>query len=54
MSQVNFTDGKMDGEWIITDANDRKVIEISFKDGQRNGLATTWLPNGKIFRQADL
>jgi antitoxin component YwqK of YwqJK toxin-antitoxin module len=51
MSQVNFTDGVMDGEWIITDANDRKVIQISLKDGQRNGLAISWLPNGSTYRQ---
>jgi antitoxin component YwqK of YwqJK toxin-antitoxin module len=51
MSQVNFTDGVMDGEWIITDANDRKVCQISLKDGQRNGLAITWLPSGSTYRQ---
>jgi antitoxin component YwqK of YwqJK toxin-antitoxin module len=51
MSQVNFTDGVMDGEWIITDANDRKVCQISLKDGQRHGLAISWLPNGSTYRQ---
>jgi antitoxin component YwqK of YwqJK toxin-antitoxin module len=51
MSQVNFTDGVMDGEWIITDANDRKVCQISLKDGQRHGLAIFWLPNGSTYRQ---
>jgi antitoxin component YwqK of YwqJK toxin-antitoxin module len=52
MSQVNFTDGKMDGEWIIVDANDRKVCQITLKDGQRHGLAITWLPNGTTYRQS--
>ncbi|MCI0333874.1 MAG: hypothetical protein L0228_11705 [Planctomycetes bacterium] len=52
MSQVNFTDGVMDGEWIIMDANDRKVSQISLKDGKRHGLAIAWLPNGTTFRQA--
>lgn len=51
MSQVNFTDGEMDGEWIITDANDRKISQVSLKMGQRHGLAITWLPNGKVARQ---
>lgn len=51
MSQVNFTEGKMDGDWIITDANDRKVALVSLKAGQRNGLTTTWLPTGKVFHQ---
>jgi antitoxin component YwqK of YwqJK toxin-antitoxin module len=52
MSQVSFTDGVMDGEWIIVDTNDRKVSQISLKNGQRHGLAISWLPNGTIFRQA--
>jgi len=52
MSQAHFTDGEMDGEWLITDANDRKVSQVSLKLGQRHGLAITWLPNGKIYRQA--
>lgn len=52
MSQVNFTDGAMDGDWIIVDANDRKVSQISLKNGQRHGLAINWLPNGTTFRQA--
>lgn len=52
MSQATFTDGVMDGEWIITDGNDRKCCQISLKMGQRHGVAITWLPNGKTFRQA--
>jgi antitoxin component YwqK of YwqJK toxin-antitoxin module len=51
MSQATFVDGKMEGDWIVTDANDRKVMLISFKSGLRNGGATTWLPNGKVLRQ---
>jgi antitoxin component YwqK of YwqJK toxin-antitoxin module len=51
MSQATFNNGKLEGDWIIADANDRKVLMISFKDGQRNGTATTWLPNGKILSQ---
>jgi antitoxin component YwqK of YwqJK toxin-antitoxin module len=51
-SQANFTDGQLDGDWLITDANDRKVIQVSLKNGQRHGPAVTWLPNGKTFRQA--
>lgn len=51
MAQATFANGKMDGDWVITDANDRKVMSVTFKDGQRNGPATTWLPNGKILKQ---
>jgi antitoxin component YwqK of YwqJK toxin-antitoxin module len=52
MSQATFNNGKMEGDWIITDASDRKVSIISFKEGQRNGQATMYLPNGKILSQS--
>jgi antitoxin component YwqK of YwqJK toxin-antitoxin module len=51
MSQATFNNGKLEGDWIITDANDRKCSVISFKDGLRNGPATTYLPNGKVLTQ---
>lgn len=51
MSQANFANGKMDGEWIVIDANERKVMAISLKAGERNGTSTIWLPNGKVFWQ---
>ena len=43
MSQVNFVEGKMEGEWTITDANDRKVMMVALKGGERNGNATIWM-----------
>ncbi|HJQ80460.1 MAG TPA: hypothetical protein VJ828_10920 [Lacipirellulaceae bacterium] len=52
MSQATFEDGQMDGEWLITDATEKKVMQISLKDGKRNGPAVTWLPTGKTYRQA--
>ncbi len=51
-SQANFTDGVMDGEWLIVDADNNKVMQVSLTEGKRNGLVMTWLPNGKIYRQA--
>lgn len=51
MSQANFVDGKMDGDWNIIDANDRKVMQVGLKAGERSGVATIWMPNGKVFRQ---
>ena len=51
MSQANFTGGKMDGDWTVTDANERKVFAVTLKAGERNGTATTWLPNGTIYSQ---
>ena len=51
MSQANFVEGKMDGEWTITDANDRKVMQVSLKAGDRQGPTTIYMPNGKVFHQ---
>jgi antitoxin component YwqK of YwqJK toxin-antitoxin module len=50
-SQATFVNGKMDGEWIITDAEERKVMLVSLKGGMRNGPTTIWLPTGKIYQQ---
>lgn len=52
MTQATFTNGKLDGEWIISDSNDRKVMMITFKDGKRNGPVTIWGPSGKVIRQS--
>jgi antitoxin component YwqK of YwqJK toxin-antitoxin module len=51
MSQANFANDKMDGEWIVIDANERKVMAVSLKAGERNGTSTIWMPNGKVFWQ---
>jgi antitoxin component YwqK of YwqJK toxin-antitoxin module len=52
ISQANFTNGVMDGEWLIEDSDKRKVVQITFKNGERHGPSIAWLPNGKMFRQA--
>jgi antitoxin component YwqK of YwqJK toxin-antitoxin module len=52
ISQANFVDGVIDGEWLIEDAEKKKCVQISFKMGERHGPAVAWLPNGKMFRQA--
>ena len=51
-SQANFTAGVIDGEWLIEDADKKKVVQITFKDGERHGPSIAWLPNGKMYRQA--
>jgi antitoxin component YwqK of YwqJK toxin-antitoxin module len=51
-SQAIFNNGVMDGEWLIVDADSRKVMQVSLSEGKRNGLVMTWLPNGKTYRQA--
>jgi antitoxin component YwqK of YwqJK toxin-antitoxin module len=51
-SQATFTDGVMDGEWLVVDADNNKMLQVSLSAGKRNGLMITYLPNGKSFRQA--
>jgi antitoxin component YwqK of YwqJK toxin-antitoxin module len=51
MSQATFAEGKMEGDWVITDANERKVAIVTLKAGRRDGMTTIWLPNGTVFRQ---
>lgn len=52
-SNANFNNDKMDGDWLIVDAEQRKVSQITFENGVRHGLAMMWLPNGKVLRQAE-
>ena len=52
ISQANFIDGTIDGEWLIEDSDKRKVVQITFKNGERHGPAIAWLPTGKTYRQA--
>jgi antitoxin component YwqK of YwqJK toxin-antitoxin module len=51
-SAANFVNDQMEGEWQITDAAQRKCMEVSMSAGKRNGASTVWLSNGDIFSQA--
>jgi antitoxin component YwqK of YwqJK toxin-antitoxin module len=51
-SQAVFTNGVMDGEWMVVDADNNKMLQVSLSNGKRNGLVLTYLPTGKVFRQA--
>ena len=52
VSQANFVDGQMDGEWTIADARGRMCSRVTLKNGKRNGPATLWLPDGRVFRES--
>lgn len=52
-SIVDFADDKMDGIWIIQDANDRIISQISLQDGIRHGTSSWFHPNGEIQFQAE-
>jgi antitoxin component YwqK of YwqJK toxin-antitoxin module len=51
VSQANFVDGVMHGEWVIVDSSQRNCMQISLNMGERDGPAITWLPNGKTYHQ---
>lgn len=51
MSQASFTDGVLDGPWIIVDADNRKVMQVSIEEGKRHDTTLTWSPNGEVLRQ---
>lgn len=53
VSRGTFVDGQMDGEWTIADARGRTCCRVTLKNGERNGPATLWLPNGCVFREAN-
>ena len=51
-SQATFTAGVMDGEWLLVDSDNKKMLQISLTEGKRNGLVLTFLPDGKTFSQS--
>jgi antitoxin component YwqK of YwqJK toxin-antitoxin module len=52
VSHADFVEGQMDGEWTIADARGRWCSRVTLKNGKRNGPSTLWLPDGRVFRQA--
>lgn len=51
LSTATFHRGKLDGVWNIYDASRRKIMEITYREGQRHGLAIWWFPNGVKMRE---
>ena len=50
-SKATFSAGELSGAWTITDAKGRKVFEMPYKDGKRDGLAVWFYPNEQIYRR---
>jgi len=48
LSQANFKNGLLEGKWTIADAQQRKISEIAFARGERNGDAAWFYPNGSL------
>lgn len=52
-SIAEFTNGKMNGMWTITDKDGKKVSEISLLNGRRHGPAQWYFPSGSILWQSE-
>ena len=50
-SKATFSVGLLSGAWTITDAKGRKVFEMPYKDGKRDGLAVWFYPSEQIYRR---
>ncbi len=53
LSTATFTEGKLDGVWVLYDQYDRKIFEISYEKDVRHGPATWFFPNTMKTRQAN-
>ena len=50
LSTATFTEGKLNGVWVITDRARRKIVEVSYQNGKREGSAIWWFPEAKKMR----
>ncbi|MCE9545737.1 MAG: hypothetical protein K8T25_09505 [Planctomycetia bacterium] len=51
ISQAEFADGKLNGQWVVSDAKHNKVSEWGYAGGHRHGTWTTWYANGRKMRE---
>ena len=52
LSRANFVRNKIDGVWSISDKSGKVICTITYQDGERNGLASWFYPDGKPMRKA--
>jgi antitoxin component YwqK of YwqJK toxin-antitoxin module len=53
ISTATFSQGKLDGVWIISDRNTRKILEVPYRQGKRHGPATWYYPNSERRRMVN-
>lgn len=53
VSQAEFKDGKLQGQWTIFDSKQRKISEWGYADGERHGKWIWWLASGRKLREID-
>lgn len=51
LSVASFTAGQLDGVWTLFDRAERKIFEIPYNQGKRDGTATWWFPNTMKMRE---
>jgi antitoxin component YwqK of YwqJK toxin-antitoxin module len=51
VSEATLENGRLQGTWIITDAQGRKISEILFNAGVRHGTASWYHSNGRKMQQ---
>ena len=52
LSQVNFENGIINGDWSIFDAQQNRCCQISMSQGKRNGMTLFWLADGSVLQQS--
>lgn len=50
LSTATFSEGELNGVWVITDRARRKIVEVSYQNGKRDGTAIWWFPEAKKMR----
>ncbi len=50
-SRATFEAGQLNGHWVITDQNERKICDWNFVNGRRDGVSLWWYPNGNKMRE---
>ncbi len=53
LSTATFIDGELDGSWAISNRLQRKVFEMSYREGKRHGRAIWYYENGLPLREID-
>lgn len=52
-SEATFVDGRLHGDWVITDSLQRQVVHLRYNHGKRDGKCVWWFANGGKWREAE-
>ncbi len=51
LSTATFSNGELEGMWTLYDNYERKIFEIPYREGIRDGTASWWFPNAVKMRE---